>query len=113
MNDFNRTIGSRIRTLREQSGVTREALAESADISPQFLANIENGTRGISARTAVNLARALRVSVDYLLTGAAQLDQTALAAESIAALPADERALAARTLRAMADILAQSRGKDR
>ena len=44
-------VGRRIRTMREARGMSREALAEIVDISPQFIADIEYGNKGMSIRT--------------------------------------------------------------
>lgn len=43
MNSENAVFGLRIRTLREYQKLSREKLAEKADISTQFLADIESG----------------------------------------------------------------------
>lgn len=68
-NDFNREIGGRIRQIREYSHFTREALAEKADISVQFLADIETGRKSMTVKTLKNLADGLSVSCDYILYG--------------------------------------------
>ena len=70
--DFNTNIGKRLRAVREAQGKTREKLAEQADISSQFLFEIETGKKGMTARTIVNLSQALHVSTDYLLLGDAR-----------------------------------------
>ena len=44
-------LGLRIRRCREDIGLTREQFAEQVKISPQFLAEIENGKKGMSAET--------------------------------------------------------------
>ena len=67
-------IGKRVRKTREHYGFTRERLAEMANISPQFLVHIENGTKSMTANTICNLARALNVSADYLLFGLEDTD---------------------------------------
>ena len=69
INDFNTSIGKRIRNVRESMGKTREQISEAAGISAQFLFYIETGRKSISAKTIVNLAKALNVSTDYLLLG--------------------------------------------
>lgn len=69
INDFNTSIGKRIRNVRESMGKTREQISEAAGISAQFLFYIETGRKSMSAKTIVNLAKALNVSTDYLLLG--------------------------------------------
>lgn len=62
--DLNVEIGRRIRAIRESQNKTREQVAESANISAQFLFYIETG------KTIINLAKTLNVSTDYILIGA-------------------------------------------
>lgn len=64
---LNLEIGSRIRVIREAQKKTREQIAE---ISPQFLFDIESGKKGMTSQTIINLAKALNVSTDYILVGA-------------------------------------------
>lgn len=65
--EINVEIGSRIREQRESLGFTREQLAEAADISTAFLADVELGRKGISPLTIQKLCNALHVSADYLI----------------------------------------------
>lgn len=62
-------MGNRIKALRKEKGLTRERLAEKAEISTQFLADIEYGNKGMSASTLCKLCKALSISSDYLLFG--------------------------------------------
>ena len=67
--DLNIAIGGRIRKVREHQRYTREQIAERADISAQFLADIENGYKSMTAATIISLANALHISTDYILLG--------------------------------------------
>lgn len=62
-------IGERIRQLRQLHNLTREEVAEKAEISSKFLYEIEKGTKGLSADTLLKIARTLSCSCDYILTG--------------------------------------------
>lgn len=66
---FKQEIGKRIRQIREEKEMTREQLAESAEITTKFLYELENGKKGLSANTLLKIANALSCSCDYLLTG--------------------------------------------
>ena len=66
---LNEEIGARVRRRREVLGCTREQIAERANISVQFLFDIEKGKKSMTALTIVNLAAALSVSIDFLLLG--------------------------------------------
>lgn len=62
-------IGNRIKELRENCKLTREELAEKAEISAKFLYEVEKGRKGLSADTLLKISRTLSCSCDYLLTG--------------------------------------------
>ena len=62
----------------------------------------------MSAKTLLGLSRALHVSPDFLLTGENMSDRTRLAAEALASLSDDERALTASVLRAAVDVLTKA-----
>ncbi len=67
--DINIEIGARIKEKRKSLKYTRESLAELIDISPQFLAEIECGKKGMSFTTLSKLCHVLGVSCDYLILG--------------------------------------------
>lgn len=70
--DINIEIGARIKEKRKMLKYTRETLAELVDISPQFLANIECGKKGMSFSTLKKLCQCLGVSCDYIILGKKQ-----------------------------------------
>ena len=61
--------GNRIYMLRKARGLTRERLAEMADISVQFLADIEKGRKNMTITTLRKLSAALMVSTDHIVNG--------------------------------------------
>lgn len=66
----NISVGERILKLRlAHNNMTREKLAELADISTSFLYEIETGKKGFSADVLERLAGALDVKADYILHG--------------------------------------------
>ena len=62
-------MGRRIRSKREYFGLSRENLAEALDVSPQFVADIEYGNKGVSIKRLYMLCQILKVSADYILAG--------------------------------------------
>ena len=62
-------VGLRITERRKRLGLTQEALAEKADVTPQFVSYAESGKRAMRPENLLKLANALGVSADYLLTG--------------------------------------------
>lgn len=64
---LNIKIGARIRDARESARITREAFAERADISAQFLADLERGRMGASVETIVRICDVLGVTTDTIL----------------------------------------------
>ena len=60
-------IGAQIRELRRTRGVTQRALAEQAELSPRFLAQVEAGEGNISVKRLAAIASALGVRPAELL----------------------------------------------
>ena len=69
MNELNIEVGTRITELRKQRGYTREKLSELADVSVQFLADIEKGRKSMTVATLKRIAAALLVPTDYIVNG--------------------------------------------
>ena len=61
------SIGERIRSRREQKGMTRDELAKAVDMSLTALYMYETGKQVPSTVPIVKIAKALDVSVDYLV----------------------------------------------
>ena len=61
-------LGKQIRRRRQALGWTQEQLAEAIGVSTSFIGHIERGSRKASIDTLVELANALEVSADYLLS---------------------------------------------
>ena len=69
MSDQNIEVGKRITELRLDRGCTREKLSELADVSVQFLADIEKGRKSMTVATLRKISAALLVSTDYIVNG--------------------------------------------
>ena len=63
------SVGSRITKLRKNRGYTREVLAERANISVQFLSDIEKDKKSMTINTLRKLSKALFVTTDYIVNG--------------------------------------------
>ena len=74
MNELNIQVGSRITELRKQRGYTREKLSELADVSVQFLADIEKGRKSMTVATLKRIAAALLVTTDHIVNGVTETD---------------------------------------
>ena len=74
-------VGMRVRTLREKKHWSREMLAEQADISIQYLSDIESGKKNMTIFTFYKLIRALNTSADYLLFHSENNEDSALTIE--------------------------------
>src|SRR5262249_60033958 len=69
------SVGERIRGRRTELGWTQDQLAQKAGLSKSFLSDLENGKRSVGANNLLDIARALGVSLDFLMTGTASQDQ--------------------------------------
>jgi XRE family aerobic/anaerobic benzoate catabolism transcriptional regulator len=63
---FLRSLGTRVRDLRNRRGLTRKLLAHESDVSERHLAQLESGDGNISILLLRRIATVLRVSLDEL-----------------------------------------------
>lgn len=62
-------IGQRLRQQRNKLHLTREQFAELADIGAGYYGQIEVGTSQMSIDTLIKVAKASRLSMEYILLG--------------------------------------------
>jgi transcriptional regulator with XRE-family HTH domain len=67
-------IRARLRALREERGLSLDAVAHAAGMAPSTLSRLETGKRRLAVDHLAPLARALGTSVDELLAPAPQTD---------------------------------------
>lgn len=63
------TLGARVRENRLRQKMTQRQLAEEINCSHSFISTVERDKRNPRTAPLVDIAAALRVSIDYLLTG--------------------------------------------
>lgn len=106
-------VGRRVRMARQGRHMTLERLAEAAETSVQFLSQVEKGEQSMTMIKFGKLARALRVSSDYLLFGEERLeDGAALAVELLREMKPVEREVLAQTVISLQGILKELRPED-
>ena len=74
-----KTIGTRIKSKREEIGISQKALAEMVGISPAAVNQFEKGEKKPSSSVLAVISRELGVSTDYLL-GTSDLSDNVVAA---------------------------------
>ena len=62
-------IGKRVKEVRKRKRLSQAKLAEMANISTQYLSQIETAKKQASLQSVVSISNALEISVDELLTG--------------------------------------------
>lgn len=67
VDNFYKKLGIKIKSIREQIGLSQEKLADSLGISRVSLSQVENGERKISAEEIAALAKLFNLSSDLLL----------------------------------------------
>ena len=60
-------LGGRLREERQSMRMTQERLAELAGCNDSYIGQVERGTKNPSLEMLVNIAKALGVTLDYLL----------------------------------------------
>jgi len=69
------SLGTRIRQLRAQSGISQRELAKRAGITSAYVSRLENDLNpNVSAKVVYNLSRGLGTTVDDLLIAAGYYD---------------------------------------
>lgn len=104
MKEFNKEVGLRIARMRNKIGVSQEVLSGLAGISAKFLHEIECGKKGMSALTLYNIAKALNISTDYLLTGEGNTDTSTRANSLLSLFSPENRMHVENILREVAQI---------
>ena len=79
-------IGQRIRKIRKAHGLSQEALAERIGISTTHMSHIETGNTKLSLPVLVDIADALEVRTDDLLSRDAANTATAISCEILSVL---------------------------
>lgn len=99
-------VGVRIRSAREQAGMTQEDLAGALDMSPTHISVIERGIKSPRLDTFVNIANTLRVSSDFLLQDVVDHASDGISSELsilIAKLPPEEQRRILNAVRALVE----------
>lgn len=88
-------IGERLRWARESAGISQRKLARLAGLKSEMHVRIIEGgdaAKGIESTTAIALATALGVSLDWLLTGGEPQPSADAIREAIASIPDEQGA---------------------
>jgi transcriptional regulator with XRE-family HTH domain len=65
-------LGLNVRRIREESGLTQEALAERCELDSTYISGIERGVRNPSLLSLTRLAKGLSTTVAVLCEGVEQ-----------------------------------------
>lgn len=60
-------IGENIRLNREKSGMTQEQLAQKAEVTRNYISDLENNRYIPSVKTLTKIAKVLNMNLDFLL----------------------------------------------
>lgn len=61
-------VGQRIKELRNELGLSQEALANKAGVDRTYVTDVENGRRNVSVELLEKLIKALEVSIQAFFT---------------------------------------------
>lgn len=61
-------VGQRIKELRNELGISQEALANKAGVDRTYVTDVENGRRNISVELLEKLIKALGISIQDFFT---------------------------------------------
>lgn len=107
--ELNTAIGGRIRAYRESLGMNREAFSEQVGLSPQFLAEAENGKKGLSAESIYKICSSSDMSADYLVLGKVRREKLKNPLDYVLQeMPGDYSVQYAQVLRAVNDMVLEA-----
>ncbi|HHW03113.1 MAG TPA: helix-turn-helix transcriptional regulator [Thermoanaerobacterales bacterium] len=78
-----RDIGKKIRQIRQKQNLTQEELGEKANLHYSYIGQMERGDKIPSLKTLNKIAKALNVSLDYILEGPIKYSVDSAAENSI------------------------------
>ncbi len=67
MSNINKDVGFKIRTIRQERGISQEKLAALADLHRAYVGQIERGEKNIGLKNLEKIAKALKVKTKDLL----------------------------------------------
>ena len=106
---INEAIGGRLRAYRESLGMNRESFSEQVGLSPQFLAEAENGKKGLSAESIYKICSSSELSADYLVLGTLKRDKLKNPLDHVLQdMPGDYSVQCAKVLQAVNDIITEA-----
>lgn len=109
--DFNLTVGLRIREIRETYQMTQAEFSEKCGLSESFLAAVEGGRKGITAKTLYKICTTMNVSADYFIRGRNNGFEADTLIELLDSMDKRSREGALRILREFSDVIYQLRNK--
>lgn len=74
-------LGDRIRIARTKLKMTQQQLADTIDMSANYLGKVERADRILSLETLIKIANALGTNVDYLLSDSVNVNKESLVSE--------------------------------
>lgn len=107
MENSNAEVGKRINETRKRRGYSREKLSEMADVSVQFLADIEKGRKSMTIATLRRVAAALNVTTDYIVNGSETFSDNIPINTMLASLPQHYRSQAEKLLTVFVETINQ------
>lgn len=109
--DFNLTVGLRIREIRETYQMTQAEFSEKCGLSESFLAAVEGGRKGITAKTLYKICTTMNVSADYFIRGRNNGFESDTLIELLNSMDKRSREGALRILREFSDVIYQLQNK--
>ena len=67
--DIKRKFGQRVKKLRQEKGLSQEALANEANLNRTYIPSIEKGERNVSITVIEKIAKALKIKITDLFSG--------------------------------------------
>lgn len=65
--EFNKELGNKIKKIRLENGLTLDEMADLTLMAPTYIAQLENGTNGLSLNKFIIICNALKINTQEVL----------------------------------------------
>lgn len=103
--DYDLTVGTRIREVREAYNMSRAVFSEKCDISDSFLAAVESGKKGVTSKTLYKICTSMDVSADYFVRGHEKGFEQDILIEMVSSVDKPYRASLLRIIKEYVDVI--------
>lgn len=111
--EINVQIGNRVRSIREKAELTQEEFAETLEITPQFVSDIERGVVGISMETLKRISERFLIACDEIVLAEIYRNEVDVLIEQLRRMPPEQLEFSKTLIDELGKTIAATKKKNR